>query len=269
VSTPTGRPPTSRRQPSIDPRIRQRRVAVQRGAGRRRLRWILIGLVVAVLVVVGAEVLHTSLFSSKVVVVTGSHPKTPTATILAAAGLEHPRPLIDINPATAATKVETLPYIASAQVKRHWPDGVEVAVTERVPVAVVAGPATSWSQVDVSGRTLAVTPARPAGLPQLIVTTAAGPSTPPPVGKSLPTVAAPGLKVCSTLPLAFSAQVVSVTVAADSTVNLALNSGLTVELGTATTLPTKYEDVAAIIAHGSLRGKKVIDVTVPNAPAVG
>jgi cell division protein FtsQ len=268
MSPPTGRPPTPR-QSSIDPRIRQRRVAVRRGAGRRRLRWVLVGVVVAVVVVVGIVLLHTSLFSSRVVVVTGSHPQTPTAEILTTAGLNRPLPLININPAVVAAKVETLPYIASARVTRHWPDGLEVAVTERVPVAVVAGPTTSWSQVDVTGRTLAVTATRPPTLPQLIVTTAAGPAPSPAVGRSLPAGAGPGLKVCSTLPLAFSAQVVSVTVAADSTVNLALNSGLTVELGTATTLPTKYEDVAAIIAHGSLRGKKVIDVTVPNAPAVG
>jgi cell division septal protein FtsQ len=75
--------------------------------------------------------------------------------------------------------------------------------------------------------------------------------------------------VAASLPTAFSAQVTTVTVAPDRTVDLALTSGLTVELGTATDLPVKYEDVAAIIAHASLRGKKVIDVTVPDAPAVG
>ncbi|MGP8007226.1 MAG: cell division protein FtsQ/DivIB [Acidimicrobiales bacterium] len=89
------------------------------------------------------------------------------------------------------------------------------------------------------------------------------------MGESLPPATEPGLKVCTTLPMAFSAQVVSVTVATDTTVNLALNSGLTVMLGTATDLSSKYEDVAAVIAHASLRGKKVIDVTVPDAPAVG
>ena len=63
-----------------------------------------------------------------------------------------------------------------------------------------------------------------------------------------------GLTVCRTLPPAFAAQVVSVTVAADGTVSLALNSGITVLLGTDTDLPAKYEDVAAIIAHASLHG---------------
>ena len=77
-----------------------------------------------------------------------------------------------------------------------------------------------------------------------------------------------GLEVCRTLPLAFSAQVVSVTVAPDRTVDLALNSGLTVVIGTDTDLNVKYQDVASIIAHASLKGVKTIDVTVPGAPTV-
>jgi len=62
--------------------------------------------------------------------------------------------------------------------------------------------------------------------------------------------------------------VVSVTVAPDATISMALNSGITVMLGTATDLPTKYEDVAAILAHGSLHSTSTIDVTVPQSPAV-
>jgi cell division protein FtsQ len=261
--------PGGRGGPSIDPRIRQRRVAVRRGAGRRRLRWILTGLVVMVLAVGAVLVLHTSLFSSRVVVVTGSHPHTTTAAILTAAGLDRRVPLVDMDPAAAAARVEALPYIATARVWRRWPDGVTVAVTERLAVAVMSGPGGSWSEVDGTGRTLAVGPARPPAIPQLVVSTATGPLPPTPVGESLPPATEPGLKVCTTLPMAFSAQVVSVTVATDTTVNLALNSGLTVMLGTATDLSSKYEDVAAVIAHASLRGKKVIDVTVPDAPAVG
>ena len=56
--------------------------------------------------------------------------------------------------------------------------------------------------------------------------------------------------------------------AADGTVDLALNSGLAVLLGTDTDLPAKYEDVAAIIAHASLHGATAIDVTVPASPTV-
>jgi len=92
---------------------------------------------------------------------------------------------------------------------------------------------------------------------------------PAPVGQRLPPAAADGLLVARTLPKAFSGQVVALTVAADDTVTLALNSGITVDLGTATALPAKYEDVAAILARGSLQATSVIDVTVPSSPTVG
>ena len=39
--------------------------------------------------------------------------------------------------------------------------------------------------------------------------------------------------------------------------------------GTVSELQAKYEDVAAIIAHGSLRGARTLDVTVPESPTVG
>ncbi len=81
-----------------------------------------------------------------------------------------------------------------------------------------------------------------------------GPVPPAAVGGSLPLVAEPGLEVARTLPPAFVAQVVSVTVAPDGTVSLALGSGITVQIGTATELHAKYEDVAAIIAHASCAG---------------
>ena len=71
-----------------------------------------------------------------------------------------------------------------------------------------------------------------------------------------------------TLPPAFAAQVMSVTEAANHTVSLGLNSGLTVLLGTDSDLPAKYEDVAAIIAHAGLQGATTIDVTIPESPVV-
>ncbi len=237
---------------SIDPRLRQRRVDILRSQGRRRLRWIIavVGTLSLVAVVVG--LLHTPLFSARVVTVTGAHPHTSTAAIVTAAGLDHHPPLISTDPGATARRVETLPFIAVAQVRRHWPDGVQIVVTERVPVAQMAGPGASWSTLDGYGRTLQVQPARTPGLLVLAVHTARGVMSPAPVGGSLSPRAAAGLKVSRTLPAAFSAQVVSVSTAPDATTSLALNSGITVLLGTDTDLFAKYEDVAAIIAHGSL-----------------
>jgi cell division protein FtsQ len=253
---------------SIDPRIRQRREQVERTRTQKRLRRL--GAVVAViaLVVAGAFLLHTPLFGAKVVKVTGSHPNTSDLAIVTAAGLLHHPPLVSVDPGPVAARVESLPFIASAQVTRHWPDGVTIAVTERKPIVAMAGPAPAWSTLDGYGRTLAVTPGKPV-LPVLIVIATTGPVPPAPVGRTIAPAADPGLAVARTLPPAFAGQVVSVTVAADRTVTLALSSGLVVLLGTVSDLTAKYEDVAAIIANAQLRGVHTIDVTVPQSPTVG
>ena len=255
-------------RPPIDPRIRQRRVAIARTKGRRRLRWLAAALAAAVALVAAIALLHTVLFSARVVSVSGAHSHTTTAAIVSAARLGAHPPLISVDPGPTAARVEALPYIASARVERHWPDGVTIAVTERVPVAVMAGPGAAWSVLDGDGRTLQVVAARPPGLLALAVTTPAGALVPGAVGRSLPADASAGLTVSRTLPPAFVAQVVSVPVAAAGTVSLGLSSGIAVLIGTADDLTAKYEDVAAIIAHGSLQGATTIDVTVPQSPTV-
>ncbi len=252
----------------IDPRIRQRREQVERSRTQKRLRWLAVASAVAALVAVGVLLLHTPLFGAKVVTVTGAHPNTSTAAIEAAAGVLHHPPLISVDPGAAAARVGSLPFIASARVSRHWPDAVTIAVTERRPVTAMAGPVPAWSTLDANGRTLAVTPGRPV-LPVLIVHSVKGPVPPAPIGGTVAPPAEPGLLVARTLPPAFAGQVVSITVAADRTVSLALGSGLVVLLGTVSNLTAKYEDVAAIIAHASLRGAHTIDVTVPQSPTVG
>jgi len=252
---------------AIDPRIRQRREQVERIRTQKRLLWLAGMVAVAALVVLGVFLLHTPWFGAKVVTVKGSHPNTSDLAIETAAGLLHRPPLVSVDPGATAARVETLPFIASAQVTRRWPDGVTITVTERRPVVTMAGPTASWSTLDGFGRTLAVAPARP-GLTVLIVHASTGPVPPAPVGGTVSAAAAAGLLVARTLPPAFAGQVISVTVAADSTVSLALTSGLVVLLGTGSDLPAKYEDVAAIIANAPLRGAHTIDVTVPQSPTV-
>lgn len=253
---------------SINPRIRERRESVERSRTQQRLRRSAMALGVVALVALGVGLLYTPWFGAKVLTVTGVHPNTSDRTIMAAAGLLHHPPLINVDPVTTATRVESLPFIASAKVTMHWPDAVNIQVIERVPVVVMSGPAASWSTLDGNGRTLAVTPARPV-LPVLVVRGPAGPVPPAPVGATGAASANPGLAVTRTLPPAFVGQVVSITVAADGTVSLALSSHLVVLLGTVSNLTAKYEDVAAIIAHASLRGAHTIDVTVPQSPTVG
>jgi len=152
-----------------------------------------VGVLVAGLAVGGWFLAHSRLLSARVVTVSGSS-HTPDAEVLAAAGLGAQPPLLDVDPAAVAGRVERLPWVASATVARHWPDGVSISVVERAPVAVVASGG-AWSEVDGTGRVLTTVAAPPAGLVKL-----AAPVSPGDPGTMLAPVARPGLAVAASLP---------------------------------------------------------------------
>jgi hypothetical protein len=74
--------------------------------------------------------------------------------------------------------------------------------------------------------------------------------------------------VASTLPASFAAQVTGVTVEAAGWVQLSMSTPIAVDIGSATELPAKYEDVSSILAGATLHNGDVIDVSVPDAPTV-
>jgi cell division protein FtsQ len=254
--------------PAVDPRIRQRHAAVKRHVDRRRLAVVVAVVSVVVLAVAAVAVLHSPLLSVRRVEVVGPHAETPTAVIVRAAGIGGHPPLVDVDTASVAARVESLPFVRTARVTRSWPSTVRIAVTARVPALVMAVPGGGWAELDRAGRVLARVPARPAGLPLLTVHQVGGPLAPPVVGASVAGSARPGVEVAATLPPAFSAQVTVVTELPAQTVDLTLSSGLTVVLGTVADLHAKYVDVASIIAGAPLHGAKTIDVSVPQAPTV-
>ena len=82
-------------------------------------------------VFLGWCLLHSSLFSARAITVVGATHETP-AEIEAAAGLAVHPPLLDIQTgAEARGSRSALGPIGSVSV--HWPDGVRVVVSERVP----------------------------------------------------------------------------------------------------------------------------------------
>jgi cell division septal protein FtsQ len=172
-------------------------------------------------------------------------------------------PLLDVNTGAAAARLEQLPWVRTATVRVSWPDGVHIAVTEEVPRFTAATPAGTWDTLSDDGRVLAQTPTRPPGLLLLTV-----PAAPGQAGSVLPAKDASGLEVASTLPASFAAQVTAVTIEPAGWVQLALTTPIMVNIGTATQLPAKYEDVSSILAGATLHNGDVIDVSVPQAPTV-
>ena len=84
----------------------------------------------------------------------------------------------------------------------------------------------------------------------------------------MPSQDAAGLRVASTLPPSFVAQVTSVTVEPGGWVQLALTTPLVVDIGSATQLAAKYEDVSAALGGATLHAGDLIDVSVPNAMTI-
>jgi cell division septal protein FtsQ len=246
----------------MDPRISERRTAVIREQGRRRLIIAGVALGLAALVVGGWFLLHTPLFSARSVSVTGNAHET-AAEVVAQAGLASRPPLLDVNAGAAAARLQKLPWVRTATVQVSWPDGLHIAVTEETPRFTVSTPAGKWETLSDDGRVLEETATRPPGL--LLLTVPAAPGQP---GSVLPAKDVPGLQVASTLPASFGAQVTSVTVEPAGWVQLALTTPILVNIGTPTELTAKYEDVSSILAGATLHEGDVIDVSVPDAPTV-
>ncbi len=217
-----------------------------------------------VVVVLGASAwpLSRSRFLSATVVRVVGNDHTSVAAVLDASGLATHPPMIDVNAASAARRIEALPWVASARVALSWPDGVVVTVTERTAVAVVADGSVGWAELDSTGRVLATLPSAPSDLVHLVST------SPPGAPGTTLGAAGPSLAVAAALPVAFKAMVTAVSPSPGGGVDLALSDGIGVVFGTATQLPAKFEDVASLLAGAGLGSGSVIDVSVPDSPVV-
>jgi cell division protein FtsQ len=110
-----------------------------------------------------------ALFGSRLLVVksetvTGTHLVTQ-AQVLAAADIPTGTPLIDVNTAQVARRVESIRQVASATVSRDWPDRLAITITERVPVVAVRMTTGGYDLVDPAGVIVRWSEPRPAVLP--------------------------------------------------------------------------------------------------------
>jgi cell division protein FtsQ len=217
----------------------------------------------ATAVLVGAWfLLHTPLFGARAVTVTGNNHESATQ-VIDQAGLAGQPPLLDIDSGATAARIEQLPWVRSASVSVSWPDGVHIRVTEEAPRFAVSEAGGHWATVSADGRVLAVSVAREDGLLLLTV-----PKPPGPPGSVLPARDQAGLEVASTLPVSFAAQVTGVTVEPAGWVQLSMTTPIAVDIGDATQLTAKYEDVSSVLAGATLHSGDVIDVSVPGAVTV-
>ena len=245
----------------MDPRIRERRVAIRRDEGRRRLHLLLGAGAVLAAIAASWGVTRSPLLDVDSVRVRGAA-TTSLDDIRRASGLDAKPQLADVDPDVVAARVERLPWVQEAQVERHWPGTVEVTLLERTPLAAVPSAAGGWALVDRTGRVLGAAPEPPPGMVQV----AAAPAPPP--GEEVGAHVRSSLSVLEILPPLLSDRVNGLTVADDGTLDVHAVDLPVIHFGPPTQVRPKLVALATLVARANLQGVKAIDVRVPTAPVL-
>ena len=145
----------------VDPRLRARRIAVRKDAGRRRLHRLVILVLAAVLALAAVIVLESPILDVDEIAVNGAR-ATGSDVVADAAGIDIGSALLLADLDAVQRRVEALPWIEEATVERDLPGGVIIDVVERTPSAVVASGDVAML-VDPEGYVLS--DAAPASLP--------------------------------------------------------------------------------------------------------
>lgn len=258
----TEAPGTRRHRPAprMDPRIRRRRIEVQRQQGRRRLAVLvgLVGMAGSALAVWG--VLHSPLADLDAFEVVGST-NTDAVAVAAATGLERGSPMLTLDLAAAAEGVEALAWVRSATVNRRWPDTVEVRVVERVAAATATAGDSGWMVLDPGGRVLEVASEPPGEL--TVVEIASGPLVPGAVVEG----AGELLEVARRIPSRLRPEVAAVGLGDDGIV-LRLEAGGKAVVGSVSQLEAKLQALATLLEKVAGADEAVLDVRLPYSPVI-
>jgi cell division septal protein FtsQ len=262
LSPPDVTAPSHLRPPAVDPRIRARRIEVRRTEGRQRLRRLVwVGLVLGVALGFGVA-LRSPLLDVAEVRVAGTQ-RTPIEAVAEAAGIEAGDQLMDVDLGAAAARVGALPWVGEVRIHRGLGGGVDIAVTEREPVAVV-GAGAQAVLVDGRGRILARVADQPdlaTGLVQV-----EGLSTRRAPGESLPPETLDALALAERLGAAAQGAIASVRVGEDLTATLA--QGGEVLFGDTDRLTAKLRSLETVLAQVDLTCLATLDLTAPTSPVL-
>lgn len=240
----------------INPRIRERRIEVQREAGRRRLRVLMV--VTSLLSAAGLAFLTITspLLDIDSIRIAGAKHVT-LAQLRAASGVHVHDHLLFVDAATVARRLERLPWIERASVRRDLPGTLKIDVTEYKPAAFVRIKG-GVMLVAASGHVIAPSRTAPARTVEVRgVRRAPGP------GQLLSPPDAAG--VVSRLPAALANRVAAVDVRGSGFV-LSLAGNGEIRLGDMSALDAKAASAQAVLTRLGAAHFSYIDVSTPDRP---
>lgn len=257
---PVATAPAPRTPAPIDPRIRARRIEVQRGQGRRRLRR-LVDLGLVLLVAAGfAGALWTPLLDVDAVVVDGAT-RSGVDAVRARSGITLGAPLVGVDLRAAGERIGALPWVERVRLHRRVDGVVDISVTERTPVASL-GAGAQAVLVDREGRVLGPATAAPdvGPLPTLM-----GVGAVPPAGSFLGGDQQAALRLAERLDHAVPGAVISV---ATPPLTAHLAQGGEVRFGDSSQLEAKVRSLRTVLDQVDLRCLAVLDLQLPGSPVL-
>jgi cell division protein FtsQ len=241
----------------IEPRLRDRRIAVRKEAGRKRLKWALIAAVVIAVVVGGLAVLGSSLFEVKDVEVEGAVYTDDRALAAVVDDLEG-TPVLRVDTAAAEEELERIPWVEDARVTTDFPHGAKIEIRERTPVLAYEAADDQYRVIDSEGRVLDVLPGQPVGY--LALTSEDAPALG--AGQFAPDGFAAAASMVSAMTPAMAARAQSVSVTPDGTdLRLELRGGTEVRFGAAEELVAKLVRLQTVLDDHADEPISVIDVS--------
>jgi cell division protein FtsQ len=239
-----------------------RRRALRLFAGRRWVRWLVVGLVTtAVVVAAGYMWLRdSSLVSVRKVKVSGvggpDARQIRSALIIAARNMT----TLDVNIGQLRTAVEPYPDVKSIEVSTQFPHGMRIRVVEQVPVAVVVE---AGRRVEVAGDGTLLQDASPAAsLPTIALAV-------PPGGRRLTGYPLSEVQLLAAAPYQLLARIGGVSDGPAHGLAAQLRNGPSIYFGDPSQLAAKWTAATAVLANSGSASADYIDVTDPSRPAAG
>ena len=148
---------------NIDGRLRQRRIGVARAMGLRRLRWLLLGAGLVVLLIAVVAVLASSLFSVNQITVVGNRYSDPDALKAVIVGLDG-TPVLLVDTSGVEEELEAIPWVEDARVRTSFPNSATIEIRERTAVTAMPGSDGMTRVLDKEGRVLDLIDGQPIAL---------------------------------------------------------------------------------------------------------
>jgi cell division protein FtsQ len=244
-----------RRREVISQRVRRR---------RRQLAWFVALLLAAVGV---SKLVASPLFGLSAVRVRGTMVISEDE-VLAASGVRVGEPYLSVDLAAIRRRLEAMPWVGQADVRRDYPSSLRITVVERTPVASIVAARRYWL-VAADGVVLKAATAKPPGVPfvaDVPVPAGIGP------GARLPTDGplSNAIDALGGLRPELGRLVVAVQARSVDSLQFRLRGGMRVLYGLAVDQPAK--DTAVLLISDKLKRERrkvmLIDVRNPSAPTV-